>query len=100
MPLSLQLYSSADLMKMQDKANAEARARQRASRVGSLTLKQALQDSGETLTGVMMDVAGNTRRPTLYEMFCTGNRLRGLGLLIAAVAGCMLIIHYFLDYRK
>lgn len=96
MPNSLQLYSSADMMKMQDRANAEALAQQESSRVTSINLKQALKDSGEAIKGIMYEVHGNASRPGLYDLCCTGNRLRGLGFILAALSACMLIVNYLL----
>ena len=92
----LRLYSASDLMQKQERANAEALSKQNSSKVLNLNLKQALLDCGDALQGVMYDMSGNTKRPTLYQLCCADNRLRGIGILIAVIAICCLVVNYFL----
>lgn len=84
------------MMDLQEKANQQAEQEYQASRLKSVTLKSSIQDCGDTLQGFMYDIAGNTKGVSLGQLCASGNRLRGLGLLLMAVALSALVINFFL----
>lgn len=88
------LTSSADLMKLQEKANTEARKAHERSGLSSLTYDTAFADAHEALVGLTEDLSGATDRRSLKEMLVYQDRLRGLGVLLIALA----LVGLFVDY--
>lgn len=95
----LTLYSNAELIQMNADARDESKRRQQASRLSAITPKQALREAGQTLKDVLYDLNGNTRRPTLHQLLFSGNRARGVGLILATLAALMLFVNLVLDSR-
>ena len=80
------------IMALQNDANAASAQRVRDSSLAAFTYTQALDDASEALTGIVADVYGNTSRTTLKDIFVYKNRLRGLGILLVALALAGLLI--------
>ena len=77
---------------MQNDANATSAQRVRDSSLATFTYAQALDDAAEAITGIVADVYGNTERTSLKDIFVYKNRLRGLGVLLVALALVGLLI--------
>ncbi len=90
--MGLTLYSNAELMHMNQDANARAENEHRRARVRNLTLRGAVTEAGETVRDVLYDINGNTRRPSLRQLLFDDNRARGLGVILATLAAVFLLV--------
>ena len=52
--------------------------------------------AGEALSGIAADVLGNTPRKRWTDIFIHGDRLRGLGTLLVAIAVVGIVIDYMM----
>ena len=88
------LMSSKSLMEMQRVANAERRAAMTASRPENLTLRRALADMYDAVFVAWEDISKSTADApaSLWAVFSKRDRLRGLGLALAAFAVGGLVI--------
>jgi hypothetical protein len=93
------LMPSKSLMEMQRVANAERRAAVTASRPENLTLRRALADMYDGVIGAWEEVYRSTADSPagLWAVFSKRNRLRGLGLALAALAVGGLVIESAYD---
>lgn len=93
------LMSSKDLMEMQRVANAERRAAMTASRPENLTLRTVLADMYDGVIGAWEDVYRSTADAPrgLWAVWRKRNRLRGLGLALAAFAVGGLVVESAYD---
>ena len=85
---------SADLMTLQQRANADAQRAEKRSELSALTYDTALADAQEALVGITGDLSGGSDRRSLKEILVHENRLRGLGILLISLA----LIGLFVDY--
>lgn len=88
------IVSSADLVALQEKANTDARKSEERAGLSALTYDTAFDDAHEALVGLTQDLAGATERRSLKEMLVHKDRLRGLGILLIALA----LVGLFVDY--
>ena len=88
------LMPSKSLMEMQRVANAERRAAVTASRPENLTLRRALADVYDAVFVAWEDISKSTADApaSLWAVFSKRDRLRGLGLALAALAVGGLVI--------
>lgn len=78
-------------MKMEEEANAQRQQVYQAARARSLTLEGALVEMSDAAVGIPADLYGSPDR-SLAGLVLKNNRLRGLGLLLAAFAvACLLV---------
>lgn len=90
------LTPSRGIMRLQAHANAQAAAKRREASLSSLTYAKAVQDANDALTGLADDLAGNTPRKSLKDMVTHNNRMRGLGILLIALAMVGLVVDYIM----
>lgn len=90
------LASAEDLTRFQDEANdAIARSAER-SALSALTYETAMADAHEALVGLAADLAGTTDRTSLWDMLTHQDRMRGLGVLLMALALVGLVVDYIM----
>jgi len=80
------LATSEDVAKLQDQMNKLAEEDYKKSTVKGLTLRIAVQDMFEALTGIPSDIYSNSGQISLKELLVKNNRLRGIGLIIFLIA--------------
>ena len=94
--LNYGLTSADKIAEMQRLANERADAEVRRSSVASMTYETAIKDAYEALVGITADLAGNTSRKSLGDILGHGNRLRGLGVLLIAMALVGAVVDYLM----
>ena len=94
--VSYGITPAGDLMALQQQVNTEATQRHKRSTLADLSYETALGDAHDALTGLAEDLAGNTPRKGLKEMLTHNDRLRGLGVLLIALALVGLIVDYIM----
>lgn len=80
------LATSEDVAKLQDQLNKLAEEKHKRSTWKGLTLRIAVQDMWEALTGIPADIYQNSGRVSLKELITRDDRLRGLGLIFFLIA--------------
>lgn len=81
------LTTPQEVASRQEQMNAEEDRRVARSSLEGLTLRTALEDVREVITGIPADLFGNSAEPLpLRDVLTKNDRLRGLGLLLLAVA--------------
>lgn len=80
------LATSEDIAKLQDDANKYVDKRYKESTWRGLTLRLAVKDVYEALTGIPEDIYQNSGKVSLKELVAKNNRLRGLGILFVLFA--------------
>jgi hypothetical protein len=92
--LSFGLAPSEQIAEAQARVNEREERVVRHSSLASLTFDTAVLEAREALVGLLADLSGSTARKGLADMLTHGNRLRGLGILLVALA----VIGLFVDY--
>lgn len=90
------MVSPDDLMRLQREANEAQQKKYQDASLDSLTFNSAVADAHEALAGVVEDFSGTTDRHSLRDIFTHENRLRGLGILLIALALVGLVVDYIL----
>lgn len=80
------LANPADVKKLQDQVNTLAEKRYKESTWRGLTLRLAVSDMSEALTGIFADIYKNNGNVSAKELFTKNNRMRGLGLLFILIS--------------
>jgi hypothetical protein len=80
------LWTPGNVKKLQDQVNALAEKRYKESTWRGLTLRLAVSDMSEALTGIPADIYKNNGNVGVKEIFTKNNRLRGLGLLFVLIS--------------
>ncbi|AGE54823.1 hypothetical protein PBCVMA1D_188L [Paramecium bursaria Chlorella virus MA1D] len=80
------LATSEDVAKLQDQLNKLAEEKHKRSTWKGLTLRIAVEDMWEALSGIPTDIYDNSGRVTLKELLTKNDRLRGIGLLFFMIA--------------
>lgn len=80
------LATPENVKKLQDQVNALAEKRYKESTWRGLTLRLAVTDMSEALTGIIADIYKNKGKVGVKEIFTKNNRLRGLGLLFVTIS--------------
>lgn len=75
------LATPADVAKLQNQANKLAEERYKDATWKGLTLRNAVRDMWEAISGIPADIYQNNGRIGLKKLLTKDNRLRGLGLL-------------------
>lgn len=88
------------LIELSKQANERVATSNARSSLASLTYETAIEEAHEALVGLAADLAGNTPRKSLRDMFTHGDRLRGLGLLLIMVAFVGLLVDYIMNPRS
>ena len=91
------LVTSKDMMKLQNDANAYHKKKREDSSWKTLTIRRAMDDAAEALTGIPNDIFGNTppESRTVWNIFTKNDRLRGLGIIFVMIAGSFAIVDMF-----
>ena len=80
------LSTPENVKKLQDQVNVLAEKRYKESTWRGLTLRMAVSDMAEALTGIPADIYKNNGNVGVKEIFTKNNRLRGLGLLFVLIS--------------
>jgi hypothetical protein len=80
------LATPENVKKLQDQLNVLAEKKYKESTWRGLTLRMAVSDMAEALTGIPADIYKNNGNVSVKEIFTTNNRLRGLGLLFVLIS--------------
>jgi hypothetical protein len=80
------LATPENVKKLQDQVNQLAEKRYKESTWRGLTLRLAVTDMSEAITGIISDIYRNTRQVGAKELFTKDNRMRGLGLLFVLIS--------------
>jgi len=80
------LANPNDVKKLQDQANEIADKLYKESTLKGLTLRLAVSDMAEAITGIISDIYKNNGNISIKELFTKNNRVRGLGLIFILVA--------------
>lgn len=80
------LATPENVKKLQDQVNVLAEKMYKESTWRGLTLRLAVSDMSEALTGIPADIYKNNGNVGVKEIFTKNNRLRGLGLLFVLVS--------------
>lgn len=81
------------LQKMSDRYREADAAR---SSLAGLDVSTAVADAREALLGIPEDLLGNTPRKSLWDSFTHNDRLRGVGVLMVAIAASGLLVEALL----
>ena len=80
------LANPVDVKKLQDQVNVLAEKKYKESTWRGLTLRMAVSDMAEALTGIPADIYKNNGNVSAKELFTKNNRMRGLGLLFVIIS--------------
>jgi hypothetical protein len=80
------LSTPENVKKLQDQVNLLAEKRYKESTWRGLTLRMAVSDMAEAITGIPSDIYKNNGNVSAKELFTKNNRLRGLGLLFVLIS--------------
>jgi len=80
------LATPENVKKLQDQVNVLAEKKYKESTWRGLTLRMAVSDMAEALTGIPADIYKNNGNVSVKEIFTKNNRLRGLGLLFVLIS--------------
>jgi hypothetical protein len=80
------LATAPDVKKLQDQANELANKLYKESTLKGLTLRIAVADMYEAITGIIADIYKNNGKISMKQLFTKNNRVRGLGLIFILVA--------------
>jgi hypothetical protein len=80
------LATPENVKKLQDQVNELAEKRYKESTWKGLTLRLAVSDMSEALTGIPADIYKNNGKVSAKELFTKNNRMRGLGLLFILIS--------------
>lgn len=80
------LATPANVKKLQDQANDLAKKLYKESTWRGLTLRNAVSDMSEAITGIFSDIYKNSGKVSVGDIFMKNNRLRGIGLIFILVA--------------
>jgi hypothetical protein len=80
------LATPENVKKLQDQVNALAEKRYKDSTWKGLTLRLAVSDMSEALTGIPADIYKNNGKVGVKELLTKNNRMRGLGLLFVLIS--------------
>ena len=80
------LATPENVKKLQDQVNALAEKRYKESTWKGLTLRLAVSDMSEAITGIFSDIYKNNGNVSAKELFTKNNRMRGLGLLFVLIS--------------
>ena len=94
--LNYGLTSPETIAMLQRRANDRADADVRRSSVATMTYQSAVRDAYDALVGITADLAGNTPRKSLGDILGHGDRLRGLGVLLIALALVGAVVDYLM----
>ena len=86
------LANPADVKKLQDQVNALAEKRYKESTWRGLTLRLAVSDMSEAITGIIGDIYKNNGKVGVKDLFTKNNRLRGLGLLFILISTVSILL--------
>ena len=85
------LATSKDLVDMQKRATELAAKRKYESSWQGLTIRRAVEDAKEALLGIPADLFGNSKPLPLGEVLTKGDRLRGVGIILAVAAALLML---------
>lgn len=85
------MQTSDEIMKKQQQINAAITRDYESARLHNITVSAVARDVGEAVQGIPNDLFRNTKSVSLEEVFTKNNRLRGVGVLMMAVAAVFLI---------
>lgn len=94
--LNYGLTSPDTIAEMQRRANEKSDADVRRSSVAAMTYQSAVRDAYEALVGITADLAGNTPRKSIGDILGHGDRLRGVGVLLIALALVGAVVDYLM----
>lgn len=94
--MSTGLASSESLMQLQQQADSAVNASVKRSQVSGLTFEIAVSDARDALMGITTDLAGNTSRRSLVDIVTYKDRLRGLGVIMIALAVSGVVVDYIM----
>jgi len=80
------LATPENVKKLQDEVDKLVEKRYKESTWRGLTLRMAVSDMAEALTGIPADIYKNNGNVSVKEIFTKNNRLRGLGLLFVLIS--------------
>lgn len=80
------LATPENVKTLQDQVNQLAEKRYKESTWRGLTLRLAVSDMSEALTGIPADIYKNNGKVGVKELFMKNNRMRGLGLLFILIS--------------
>jgi len=80
------LATPENVKQLQDQANKLAEKQYKDSTWRGLTLRLAVSDMSEAITGIFADLYKNNGNVSIRELFTKNNRLRGLGLLMVLIS--------------
>ena len=80
------LATSENIAKLQNDTNILMEKVYKESTWKGLTLRLAVRDAYEALTGIPEDIYQNSGKVSLKELLMKNNRLRGLGLLLVVIS--------------
>ena len=86
------LVRADEMMALQAEANRAREAADARSSVAGMSLGAAVADARDALLGIPEDLMGNTPRKSLWDIFTHNDRMRGVGVLLVAVAASGLLI--------
>lgn len=85
------LATPGDIDKLQNQANDIAKNRYTESTWQGLTLRNAVSDVAEAMTGIISDVYKNNGNVSIVEILTKNNRIRGMGLIFIMIAIASLV---------
>ena len=80
------LATPINVKKLQDQVNELAEKRYKESTWRGLTLRLAVSDMAEAITGIPADIYKNNGKVGVKELLTKNNRMRGLGLLFVLIS--------------
>ena len=80
------LATPENVKKLQDQMNKLAEKKYKDSTWRGLTLRLAVTDMSEAITGILSDIYKNKGKVSVKELFTKDNRMRGLGLLFVLIS--------------
>ena len=80
------LATPENVKKLQDQMNKLAEKKYKDSTWRGLTLRLAVTDMSEAITGILSDIYRNKGKVSVKELFTKDNRMRGLGLLFVLIS--------------
>lgn len=85
-----------DVKRLQDAENARAAEARTEALAWNLTPRQMYEDAQDAFVGILGDLMGQSERTSVKDIVTHGNRLRGLGILLVALALVGLIVRSML----
>lgn len=85
------MQTSQEIMDRQQRVNAAITRDYESARLHNITVSVVARDVGEAVQGISNDLFRNSAPVSVEEIFTKNNRLRGVGVLMMAIAAVFLL---------